>query len=56
MTQIIANVGPSYGRSMLNGALRSLNVNASDRRVSRAAVLAYPGSHRLRLEVFIYHK
>ena len=54
ISEIISNVGPSYGRSMLTGALRSLNIGASARRVAKAAILADPSSHRQRLEVLYY--
>jgi hypothetical protein len=47
----ITQLGPSYGRAMLTGALRSVNVNASVKRVARAAILADPISHNLRVEV-----
>lgn len=56
VSQVISNVGPSYGRSMLTGALRSLNVNACRDRVAKAAILADPNSHQQRLEVkFIFN-
>jgi hypothetical protein len=56
---MITRVGPSYGRSMLKGALKSININACTHRIARAAVLVDPESHELRVQVKIlkmFHK
>ena len=53
VNEMITRVGPSYGRSMLKGALKSININACTHRIARAAVLVDPESHELRVQVKI---
>lgn len=51
VNEVITRVGASYGRSMLKGALKSININACAQRISRAAILVDPTSHELRVQV-----
>ena len=51
VAQVIAKVGPSYGRRMLTGTLKSININACEGRVSKAAIKADLFNHNLRLQV-----